>query len=147
MAFASVRKEPCRKRSRRKARALKLFCVSWRKFSLSAFPFLEVGGIEWFRKEILHLPDFHFAFEVRRDHGNIAAKFPDQLAASATGRRQRVGVSYHRNGIEAALTFADGLEDGDALSADGEAISCIFNVATAKDSAGRSAKRGTHAKI
>ena len=49
--------------------------------------FSQIGGIEGLRKKILHANHFGFALEICHDHGNVAAKFPDQLAASATGRR------------------------------------------------------------
>src|SRR5260370_7436762 len=81
-----------------------------------------------------HLSGRGPSLEVRHNHGNVAAKFPDQLTACAAGGRQRVGVSYHGNGVEAAFAFADGFEDGDALGANGEAVSAIFNAATPKDS-------------
>ena len=93
-----------------------------------------MGRVEWFREEIFHPDCFRFAFEVRHDNGNVAAKFPNELAASAARRRQRVGVSYHGNRVEAALSFADGFEDGDALGANGEAVGSVFDVAAAKDS-------------
>src|SRR5258706_6163671 len=56
-------------------------------------------------------------------------------------------MGYGGDGGEATLPFANGFEDGDALSADGEAISGVFHVATAEDSAGRGAKGGTNPKI
>src|SRR6267378_2657010 len=37
--------------------------------------------------------------------------------------------------------------NGDAFGANGEAISSVFNVAAAEDSAGRGAQRSAHAKI
>ena len=48
---------------------------------------------------------------------------------------------------KAALAFADGFEDGDALGADGEAVGGVFDIATAENSAGSGAERGANAKI
>src|SRR5438445_4053903 len=115
------------------------------------FPFTvvlsQVRGIKRLGKEIFHLNDFYFTFQIRHNHGNVAATFPDQLAASAAGRRQHIGVGYHGNGVEAALAFADGFENGDALGAHGEAISGILDVAAAKNPSGGGAKRGANTKI
>src|SRR4029077_4418646 len=54
----------------------------------------EAGTVKGFGKEIAHLQHFHLALEVGKDDGDVAAKFPDELAASATGRRELVGVGY-----------------------------------------------------
>src|SRR6266849_5518501 len=62
-------------------------------------------------------------------------------------RSQNVCIRHHGNSIEAALTFADGFEYGDALGANGEAIGSVLDVATAKNSSGGSAQRGANAKI
>src|SRR6266581_105979 len=91
--------------------------------------------------------DFYFALEVRHDHGNVPAEFPDELAAGAARRCFCDCFRDHRDGVEAALAFADGFEDGDAFGANGEAVSGVFNVAPAEDSAGRGAQRSAHAKI
>src|SRR6266849_4322656 len=104
-------------------------------------------GIERLREQISHLEDFGLAFEIRHDHGNVAAKFPNQLAAGSARRRKSIGIRHHGNGLEPALAFTDGLEDGDAFGANGEAIGGVFNVAPAKNSAGSGAERGPHAKI
>src|SRR5260370_20580478 len=106
-----------------------------------------MGRIEGFRKQSLHLDCFRLAFEIRQNHGNVAAKFPNQLAARATGRSKSIGIRYHGNGVEAALTFADGFEDGDPLGANGKAVRGVLDVATSKNSSGGGAERGTHAKI
>src|SRR5260370_5216388 len=43
----------------------------------------KAGRIERLGKTIAHLQHFRFAFEVGKDYGNVAAEFPDELAASA----------------------------------------------------------------
>ena len=93
------------------------------------------------------MQDFGFTFEVAEDHRNVAAEFPDQLATGAAGWRQNVGVGDNGDGVEAALAFADGLEDGGAFGADGQAIGSIFHVTAAEDAAGCGAKGGADSKI
>jgi hypothetical protein len=112
----------------------------------SAVP-LQVRGIERFREEIAHLQDFGFAFQVGEDYRDVAAKFPDQLATGAAGWRQNVGIGDDGDGVEAALAFADGLENGGAFGADGQAIGSIFHVTAAEDAAGSGAKGGPDSKI
>src|SRR5260370_2301656 len=106
-----------------------------------------MGRIEGFRKQSLHLDCFRLALEIRQDHGNVAAKCQDQLAARATGRSKSIGIRHYGNGVEAALPFADGFEDGDPLGANGKAVRGVLDVAAAKDSSGGGAERGAHAKI
>src|SRR5260370_34296988 len=103
--------------------------------------------MEGFGKEISHLNGLGLALEVRHNYGNIAAEFPDQLAAGAAGRCKSIGIRDHGNGVEAALPFADGFEDGDAFGAHSEAVSGVLNIASAEDSAGRGTQRGAHAKV
>src|SRR5260370_41066673 len=98
-------------------------------------------GIERFWKQFTNLEDFAFAFEICHDNGNVAAKFPDQLAARTARRCQRLCIRDHRDGVEAALPFADGFEYGDALGANGEAVRSVLDVAAAKNPAGWGQKR------
>src|SRR5262249_23910964 len=91
--------------------------------------------------------DFATALEIFEDDGNVAAEFPNQLATGATGRRERVGVGDDGDGVEAALAFRDGLEDGHALRADGQAVGGVFDVASAKDAARDCAKGRANAKV
>src|SRR2546430_3878245 len=60
-------------------------------------------------------------------------------------KSQGVSVRHHGNGVEAALTFADGFEDGNALGGDGEAVSRVLNVATGDDSSRSRPKRSAQA--
>jgi len=96
----------------------------------------EAGSVKGLGKKSAHLDHFHFAFEVGKDHRDVATEFPDELAARAAGRGQRFGVGHYGNGVETALAFADGFEDRDAFGADGQSIRGVFDVAPAKDSAG-----------
>ena len=116
-------------------------------FSQMASCVSEVRRVKRFREKDLHLDDFHFALEIGEDHGNVAAEFPDELAAGAARGSESIGVSDDGNGVEAALAFADGFENGDAFGANGEAVGGIFDVATAEDSAGSGVKGGANAKI
>ncbi len=105
-------------------------CHEWElrnQFRFSIFPFsfslfLPVGGIKRFRKQFTHRDDFGFAFQIRQNYRNVAAKLPNQLAARATRRCELIRVRNHGDGVKAALAFADGFENGDAFSTNGEAI-------------------------
>ena len=90
---------------------------------------------------------FGFAFEIAEDYRDVAAKFPDDLAAGAAGGRERVGVGRNGDGVEAAFAFADGFEDGDALGANGETVGGVFDVATAEDAARVGADSGADTEI
>src|SRR6266478_9127308 len=130
-------------------------CHEWElrnQFRFSIFPFsfslfLPVGGIKRSRKQFTHPNDFGFAFQIRQNYRNVAAKLPDQLAARATRRCELIRVRNYGDGVKAALSFADGFEDGDAFSTNGEAIRRVFHVATAENSARGGAKRGAHSEI
>src|SRR5882724_11342455 len=109
--------------------------------------FLQIGGIKRFRKQLAHGDDFGFALQIREDHRYVAAKFPDQLAAGTARRRKRIRVRHHGDGVEAALSFADRFENGDAFSANGEAVRGVFDVAASENPARSGAKGGTNPKI
>src|SRR5690348_10930600 len=94
---------------------------SYRKERIS-----EARGVEGFGKKIRHANGFRLTFEIGEDDGDIAAKLPNELAASAAGRGQRVRVGDDSNRIEAAFAFADGFENGHALGADGEPVRGVF---------------------
>ena len=82
-----------------------------------------------------------------RTHGNVAAEFPDDLAAGAAGRRQGIGIGDDGDGVEAVFAFRDGFEDRDALGAAGEAVAGVFDVAAGVDSSGFRAERRADAEI
>src|SRR5579864_4318859 len=112
------------------------------------FPHLsQVGRIKRLRKKIAHLKRLRFAFQICQNHGNIAAKFPDQLAASAAWRRKRVCISYHGDGVKVTLAFAHGFENCNALGANRQSVGGVFDVAAAEDSARGGVQRGSNAKI
>src|SRR5215472_5963855 len=72
---------------------------------------------------------------VDQDDLDVAAELPQDLAAGAAGRGQRVRVGSDGDAAELTDAFADGLENGDALGADGEAVGRVFDVATGVDAA------------
>src|SRR5579872_2062494 len=112
------------------------------------FPHLSrVGRIEGLRKKIAHLERFRFAFQICQDHRNIAAKFPDQLAARAARGRKRVCIGDHGDGVKVTLAFAHGLENRNTLGAQGQSVGGVFDVAAAEDSARSGVQRGSNAKI
>jgi hypothetical protein len=108
---------------------------------------LQVCCVKRLREEFAHLQDFGFAFEVGQDHRNVPAKFPDELAASAAGWSEGVGISDDGDGVKAALAFADGFKYGGAFGADGQAVGGVFDVAATEDTAGRGTKCGAYTEV
>jgi hypothetical protein len=73
--------------------------------------------------------------QVRKHQFHIAAELPEDLAASAAGRRQRIGVGHHGHAPELARAFGDGFEDGHALGAEGQAVAGVLDIAAGVDAA------------
>src|SRR5579859_5818227 len=112
------------------------------------FPCLsQIRRIERFRKKVAHPQCFDSALQICQDHGDIAAKLPDQLAACTAGRRERIRVRDDSDSVKTALAFAHGFENRDTLGADSQAIGGVFHVATAENSSRSGAQRGAYAKI
>lgn len=109
----------------------------------TAYRLEESKGLE----KIAHLDRFGLAFEVREDYRNVAAEFPDELAAGAAGRSECVCVGDNGDGVEAAFAFAESFENRDTFGADGETVGGIFYVAAAEDAAGGGAERGAYAEV
>src|SRR5690348_5626987 len=107
----------------------------------------QVRGIKGAWKKVQRAFALGFAFEIRENHGNIAAKFPDDLAARATGRRERVGIGDDGDGFEIVLALGDGFENGDAFGAEREAVAGVFDVAAAIDASGFGMNGGAHEKF
>src|SRR5215471_14464169 len=99
----------------------------------------QVGRVEGFGKKIAHWDGFHFAFEIGEDDGDVAAEFPDDLAAGAARRSERIGVGDDGDGVEAAFAFANSLENSDTFRADGKPVGSVFNIAAAENAARGSA--------
>ena len=91
--------------------------------------------IERLWEELAHLDHFDFALQIGHDDRHVTAKLPNQLPTGATGGRQSIGVRHHGNGVEAALSFADGLKNGHALSTNREAVGSVLDVTATKNSA------------
>src|SRR5579875_2723789 len=108
---------------------------------------LQMRGVEGTRKEIERALAFGLAGEIRKNHGNVAAKFPDNLAASAAGRRERIRIGDHGDGFEILLALGNGFENRDALGADGEAVAGVFDVASGENASGFGVDRGADAKF
>src|ERR1035438_3246755 len=64
---------------------------------------------------------------------HIAAELPEDLAASAAGRCQRIGIGHNGHAPELACAFGDRLEDSHALGAEGQAVSGVLDVAAGVD--------------
>src|ERR1700730_1398046 len=140
----------CGERTRnchQKAETPKLPFHRGRSITLRMERISEAGRVKRFGEKVAHWQNFRFAFQIGKDDGNIAAEFPDELAAGAAGSTESFGVRYDGDGIEAALAFADSLENSDTFGANGQAIRCIFDIAAAEDSSGGRAKSGAYPKI
>src|SRR5487761_45328 len=115
--------------------------------SIGPGPELQIRRIEWARQQFRRTVVLDFAIQVRENHGHVAAKFPDNLAASAAGRRQLIRVGDNGDGAEFTLAFRDCLENGNALGANCEAVAGVFDVAAAENAAGFRAHSRAHAKL
>src|SRR5262249_38653847 len=83
---------------------------------------LEKLCIEGSRKEVAHLDDLRFAFQVGEDDGNVAAEFPDDLPAYAARRRKFFGIGNDCYMFDFSFAFGDGFPDSDAFGANGKAV-------------------------
>jgi len=89
---------------------------------------------------------FGLALEVRHDYGTSPQNSQINWRQAPQGG-VRVSVSVTTEMASKPLAFADSFEDGDAFGTNGETVSGVLNVASAKNSSGSGAKRGAHAKI
>ena len=94
---------------------------------------LQQAIIERQWQQVLQLMPAGLATKVGQNHFNIAAELPQNLAACATGRRRRVGVSHDGNTAEFAMSFGEGLEHRDTLGAEREPVRRVLDVATGDD--------------
>ena len=72
--------------------------------------------------------DLSFTLKIAEHDRRILRKLPNNLPASPARRRQGIGVGYDGEFSEVPLTFRQSLPDGDALGANGQAITGAFNV-------------------
>src|SRR6476620_3162464 len=91
-----------------------------RPWGLSPWGLLEQPVVKRQRQQIAHLVLAADRREIREDHADVAAVFPQQLTTRPARRRGRGGVGDDGDGRELALAFGERLEQRDALSADGE---------------------------
>src|ERR1051326_922229 len=97
---------------------------------------LEKRYIEGLRKEVFELIGLGLPAGVDQDDWNIAAEFPEDLAAGAAGRREGVGVGGDGDAAEFADALADGLKHGDALCTNRETVRGVLHVAAGVYAAG-----------
>ena len=108
---------------------------------------LQIRNIEGFGEELFQVVGFGFAGEVDQHEFDIAAEFPEDLAAGSAGRSQSVGIGGDGDAAEFSGAFADRLEDGDALGAEGESVGGVFDVAAGVDAAVDVFKRGADQEL
>jgi hypothetical protein len=106
-------------------------------------------GVEGARKQVKRAFAFDFAVKIGEDYGHVAAEFPDDLAAGAAGRRERVRIGDDSDSVEFMRAFALGesLENGDAFGAEGQAVAGVFDVAAGEDASGFGSHGSTDAKM
>src|SRR6266536_3139146 len=86
-------------------------------------------------KELSQLKAFLLALRGCRDDRDVAGKLPENLAASAAGRRGLVGARHDGDGAESADAFRERFPDRDPLGADGQAVRRVLDVAASPDPA------------
>ena len=62
---------------------------------------------------------FDIAVKVRKDHGHVAAEFPDDLTADAAGRSEFFRIDNDRNALKMFFTTRDTLPDSHAFGTNG----------------------------
>src|ERR1022692_3829964 len=87
---------------------------------------LQKRRIEWPWEKIFQAEGFRLAVEVGEQQFHVAAELPEDLAASAAGRCERIGVRDDGHAPELACAFGDRLEDSHALGAEGQAVSGVL---------------------
>src|ERR1039457_665722 len=105
---------------------------------------LQKRRIEWPWEKIFQAEGFRLAVEVGEHQFHIAAELPEDLAASAAGRCERIGVRDDGHAPELACAFGDRLEDGYALGAQSQAVTGVLHVAAGVDVAGGVFQRRAH---
>jgi hypothetical protein len=96
---------------------------------------LQKRRIEGPWEKIFQADGFRLAVQVCEHQFHIAAELPEDLAASAAGRSQRIGIRHHGHAPELARAFGDRFENGHALGAEGQAVSGVLDVAAGVDAA------------
>src|SRR5437870_179054 len=85
--------------------------------------------------------------QVDQGYGNIAAEFPQDLAAGTARWGERFRIGRDRDAAELARAFGDGFEDGDALGTDCKAVGRVFDVAAGVDAPGLVFDCGAHQEV
>ena len=96
---------------------------------------LQKRGVERPREKLFDGQRLALAGEIFEYQFCVAAKLPQNLAASAARRGQDGSVGHHRDAPQLAGPFRDRLKDSHALGAQGEAIAGVFHVAASEDAA------------
>src|ERR1039457_6654026 len=108
---------------------------------------LQKRRIEWPWEKIFQAEGFRLAVEVGEHQFHIAAELPEDLAASAAGVCQRVGIGHNGHAPELACAFGDRLEDSHALGAEGQAVSGVLDVAAGVDAPREVLQRRAHFEL
>lgn len=85
------------------------------------------------RQQFAHLDGFGFAVQVGEGDRNIAAEFPDYLAADSAGRRQFFRIGDDRDLRDFPFAFRDGFPDRHAFGANRQTVARRFDVAARKN--------------
>lgn len=95
-------------------------------------------GVEGAREQIEGALALDLSVKIGEDDRNVAAKFPNDLAASAARRSERVRIGHDGDGVEfvRALSLGESFENGNPLRADREAVAGVFDVAAGEDATG-----------
>ena len=90
---------------------------------------------------------FGLSVQVCEHQFDVAAELPEDLAAGSAGRRQYVRIGDYGHSDEVAGAFRDGLEDGDAFGANGQAVGGVFDIAAGENAAGFIFDRGAYLEL
>ena len=95
---------------------------------------LEEPRVEWKREQFSQTVRTGLTPKIGQQHLEVAAEFPQDLAARAARRRRRLGIGHNRDAAEPAVSLGERLEHGDALGAHRQPVSGVLDVATCDDS-------------
>ena len=87
------------------------------------------------------------AARIAQNDFDITTELPENLATSAAGRREIVGVGGDGDAPKLSSTLGNGLENRDPFRAQRKSVTGVFHIAAGVDAAGFILKRGTDAEF
>ncbi len=90
---------------------------------------------------------FGLAARIDEQDFDVAAQFPQNLSAGATGRRECIGIRRDGEPAEGACALGNRLEDRYALGAERQAVTSVLDIAAGVEAAGRVFERSSDTEM